>query len=303
MLHSAWLTVVLVIPAADGAKKDAYPRADLLMEPAELAKPEVLKKFRILDARPKEEYEAGHLPGAVWVDHAAWSKGFAADSDKRQWEGRLRALGIALDNKVVVYDDSLSKDAARIWWIARYAGAKDVRLLNGGWKGWVAAGNEVSTKAPIIVKVEGGPRVVSNPKQRLATKEDVLHELDRRNGAYIVDARSTGEYCGTTKTAKRNGSIPGANHLEWSDLLDKKTHRFKSAAELRKLFREARIELTVPCITYCQSGGRASVMAFALELMGARDVRNYYGSWAEWGNAEDTPVVQPNEKSKTEPPK
>jgi thiosulfate/3-mercaptopyruvate sulfurtransferase len=302
-LYSTCLTLVLAIPAADGAKRDAYPRAELLMEPAELAKPEVLKKFRILDARPKEEYEAGHVPGAVWVDHAAWSKGFAADSDKRKWEGRFHALGIALHDKVVVYDDSLGKDAARIWWIARYAGAKDVRLLNGGWKGWVAAGHEVSTKAPIILKVEGGPRVARNPKQRLATKEDVLNDLDKRNESQIVDARSTGEYCGTAKTAKRNGSIPGAKHLEWSDLLDKKTHRFKSAAELRKLFREAGIELKHPIITYCQSGGRASVMAFALELMGANDVRNYYRSWAEWGNAEDTPVDRPEEKSKTEPPK
>jgi thiosulfate/3-mercaptopyruvate sulfurtransferase len=303
MLHSTLLTVVLVIPAADGAKKGAYPRADLLVEPAELTKSEARKKFRILDARPKKDYDAGHIPGAVWIDHAAWSKGFAANSSKRNWEERLGRLGVdTWRDRLVVYDDNLSKDAARIWWIARFAGVEDARLLNGGWKGWVASGKEVSTKGPEIVPVLVKSWLDQNAKKHLATKEEIKEGL-KKNDFQIVDARSTGEYCGTKTTAKRNGSIPGAKHLEWSDLLDKKTHRFKNAAELRKLFRDAGIDLERPSITYCQSGGRASVMAFALELMGAKDVRNYYRSWAEWGNAEDTPVVQPKEKSKTESPK
>jgi len=83
----------------------------------------------------------------------------------------------------------------------------------------------------------------------------------------------------------------GAKHLEWSDLLDKDTQRFKPADELRKLFKEAGIDLYEPTATHCQSGGRASVMAFGLELMGAKDVSNYYKSWAEWGNADDTLIV------------
>jgi thiosulfate/3-mercaptopyruvate sulfurtransferase len=110
-----------------------------------------------------------------------------------------------------------------------------------------------------------------------------------------VDARSAEEYCGTADTAKRNGAIPGAVHLEWSDTVDK-AGRFKSPEELTKLFREAGIDPSRPSITYCQSGGRAAVMAFALELMGGKDVRNYYRSWSEWGNSEDTPVVKPGPK-------
>ena len=90
--------------------------------------------------------------------------------------------------------------------------------------------------------------------------------------------------------------MPGAKHLEWSDTLDKKTGRFKTAAELRRLFRDAGIDPSRPAVTYCQSGGRASVTAFALELMGAKHVGNYYKSWSEWGNADDTPVAKPGKK-------
>ena len=108
----------------------------------------------------------------------------------------------------------------------------------------------------------------------------------------IVDARSEGEFCGTEPLKnKRAGAIPGAKHLEWSDLVDKGSQRFKPAGELRGLFRAAEIDPTAPSATHCQGGGRAAVMAFALELMGNSDVSNYYRSWGEWGNADDTPVV------------
>jgi thiosulfate/3-mercaptopyruvate sulfurtransferase len=130
-------------------------------------------------------------------------------------------------------------------------------------------------------------------KDRLATRAYVTERLGGK--AQIVDARSTEEYCGTAETAKRGGAIPGAVHLEWSDTVDK-TGRFKSAAELAKLMQETGIDPAKPSITYCQSGGRAAVLAFALELMGGKDVRNYYRSWAEWGNAEDTPIVKPKPK-------
>jgi thiosulfate/3-mercaptopyruvate sulfurtransferase len=104
------------------------------------------------------------------------------------------------------------------------------------------------------------------------------------------------------KEAAGGVAIPGAKHgakqLEWSDLLDPQTHRFKTAAELRTLFGQAGIALDKPTTTYCQSGGRASVMAFGLELMGVKEVSNYYASWGEWGNADDTPVAPGKPKEK-----
>jgi thiosulfate/3-mercaptopyruvate sulfurtransferase len=127
--------------------------------------------------------------------------------------------------------------------------------------------------------------------ERLATKEQLLKSLGGGR-LQIVDARSWKEYCGIERMGnKRAGAIPGAKQLEWVDLIDKKTNRFKPAAELRLLFASAGINLGRPTATHCQSGGRASVMAFALELMGSKDVSNYYPSWAEWSNADDTPVI------------
>jgi thiosulfate/3-mercaptopyruvate sulfurtransferase len=132
--------------------------------------------------------------------------------------------------------------------------------------------------------------LVAQPK-RLATKAQLLGS-HKSASLQIVDARSLAEFCGIEKqTNKRAGAIPGAKHLEWSSLLDKKTQRFKTAEQLRALFQEAGIALNRPTATHCQSGGRAAVMAFAMELMGAAEVSNYYASWGEWGNADDTPVV------------
>jgi thiosulfate/3-mercaptopyruvate sulfurtransferase len=279
-LSSAAL-VLLSLAAAD------YPRSDLLIEAPALEK--AGQNFLILDARPREQYETGHVPNAVWVNHAKWSKAFAAGQDPREWAERLSGHGINTDRPVVVYDDGSVKDAARIWWILHYWGVRDVRLLDGGWHAWREAGGreEKGSTSPEPVAVELKPR-----RERLATRQDVLAEL-KDHHAQIVDARSQSEYCGEARTAKRNGAIPGAKHLEWSDLLDPRTKKFKSADELRRLFREAGIDVGRPAVTYCQSGGRASVLAFGLELMGAKDVRNYYRSWAEWGNAEDTPVETP----------
>jgi thiosulfate/3-mercaptopyruvate sulfurtransferase len=96
--------------------------------------------------------------------------------------------------------------------------------------------------------------------------------------------------------------MPGAKHLEWSDLIDRKTQRFKPAGVLRQLFADAGIDLKQPTVTHCQSGGRSSVMAFGMELMGADNVSNYYAGWSEWGNASDTPVAKPDPQAKRASP-
>ncbi len=164
------------------------------------------------------------------------------------------------------------------------------RLLNGGWLAWKEAGLPTST-ATTVPKARDF--VITAPSDgRLATKQRILKLLKDGQKAQLIDARSEAEHCGTTKLAKRGGAIPGSLHLEWSDALDPKTHRFRSAAELTRLFKDAGIDVNRPAITYCQSGGRAAVMAFTLELIGARDVANYYRSWSEWGNDAETPIEQ-----------
>jgi thiosulfate/3-mercaptopyruvate sulfurtransferase len=284
------LTVLIVSGNAPlpGAADTPYPQPNLVVEPAELGRPEVARRFLVLDARDRKKYDQGQIPNARWVDHDAWAKAFADGTDTAGWSKRLALLGVRPDQRVVVYDDNATKEAARIWWILRYWGIENVRLLNGGWTAWRSANFPVQTAAPPAP----APTTLNlKPRpDRLATKALLLESL-KGNRMQIVDARSEAEHCGTQKLAKRGGAIPGARHLEWVDVIDKDTQRFKSPEELRRLFDKVGIDLSKPTTTYCQSGGRAAVMDFALELMGAKEVRNYYKSWAEWGNAEETPAV------------
>src|SRR5262245_17822903 len=104
--HLACLALLVLIPAASAGQPAKYVRPNLLIEPADLAKPEAAKKFRVLDSRPKAKYQAGHIPGASWVDHAAWSKAFNADPDAENWARRIGGAGVgSADQPVVVYGD------------------------------------------------------------------------------------------------------------------------------------------------------------------------------------------------------
>jgi thiosulfate/3-mercaptopyruvate sulfurtransferase len=281
--------LVMLVPAAE-PKPGQYAAPALLVESPELARLVTANKVRVLDVRTKAKYDAGHVPGALRVDAAAWRKAFGSAPDKDDWTKRLGDLGLEPDAATVVYGDD-PRESARVWWILRYWGFKDVRLLNGGWTAWAAQNGPVSREAPTVKATT--PRLTARP-ERLATKQQVL-DLVKKKDRQIIDARSEKEYCGDEKHAQRGGSVPGAKNLDWTDLIGK-DGRFKSADELARLFKEHDISLKEPAVTYCQSGGRAAVMAFALELMGAKNVRNYYRSWNEWGNDPDTPVVIPKKK-------
>jgi thiosulfate/3-mercaptopyruvate sulfurtransferase len=293
--HRSLCWLVLCAPAFTFAAEDAYPRKELLIEPVDLTWSADAKKPVILDARPRADYEKGHIPGAAWVDHGEWSKSFNDGKAEEEWSKRIGALGLDAGSTVVIYDDNQAKDAARIWWLLQYWGVENARLLNGGWSGWKSEGRPVETDAfvPKPTKFEASPR-----KSRLSTKDQILKSLGTGK-LQIVDSRSEDEHCGVEKLRNRKaGAIPGAKHLEWSDLLDPKTQRFKPAAELRQIFKDAGVDVSKPTATHCQSGGRASVMAFGLELMGADAVSNYYRGWSEWGNADDTTVEPGKPKAK-----
>jgi thiosulfate/3-mercaptopyruvate sulfurtransferase len=277
----------LFVSLAIAATPHAYPNPSLLLQPGDLAK--ASGDYRLLDVRSRDAFEKGHAPGAIWVDVAAWSKAFNADPDDATgWSKRLGGYGIDADKSIVVMGDALN-ESARVWWLLRYWGCSDVKLVDGGWTGYVDAGGPVTI-------VQAKPRQttpnLTAHHERLETKGQLLDAL-KGKPPQIVDARSTAEYCGTKETAARNGSIPGAINLEWTEVLDPKTKRFKSPADLKALIAERHIDVDRPVVTYCQSGGRAAAVAFTLELMGGKQVGNYYKSWAEWGNAADTPVVKP----------
>lgn len=282
-------TLGTCLASTSASATDSYPKQDLLLEPSVLASASDAAQYIVLDARHEQSFSAGHIPFARLVDHATWADSFGDGDNTLEWSKRIGLLGVNRDSKIVVYDDNQSKNAARIWWILRYWGAQDVRLLNGGWVSWEQGKFTIEKKSSRFSPTQF--IAVADPS-RIATKRDLLVSL-KVGGNQIVDARSEKEFCGLEALSnKRAGAIPGAKQLEWIDLIDPTTQRFKAASDLKRLFDNAGVKLDMPTTTHCQSGGRAAVMAFALELMGAKEVRNYYRSWGEWGNVTDTPIVQ-----------
>jgi thiosulfate/3-mercaptopyruvate sulfurtransferase len=301
MFHRIALGCVgwFVISGIGWGEAQDYAKPQLLIDPSELSQLLGDETLIVLDARSETAFEEGHVPGARWVNHADWSKAFQAGEggESEAWQDRIRDLGIHSDSNVVVYDDAEMKDAARIWWILGYCGAEDARLLNGGWRGWSSGDLPVEQGKKDEAIAKGNFRVMPRTS-KLSTKDQLLDSL-RGPRFQVVDARSFDEHCGLQPLGnERGGAIPGAKHLEWSDLIDSATHRFRSPMELKQLFAMAGIDLARPTATHCQSGGRASVMAFGLELMGAKEVRNYYRGWSEWGNLSDTPIEKSETRSK-----
>ncbi|HEX8199513.1 MAG TPA: sulfurtransferase [Isosphaeraceae bacterium] len=244
--------------------------------------------LRVLDARPRPDYDAGHIPGAVWADVKA-AEALAARpgglTDRAAWEKWVAPLAIGPDAEVLVYDANRQLDAARLWWLLGYLGVERVGLIDGNYPLWQRQGRPVTTDVP---EVEPRPFPVSFRTERLATRADVLEALTS-GGAQVIDARSEGEYTGAETRSRRGGHIPEACPLEWSGLVDA-DGRFLDPAALRSRLQALGVKPGAPVITHCQGGGRASVDAFALERLGF-PARNYYLGWSDWGNAAETPIA------------
>lgn len=243
--------------------------------------------LRILDTRPKADYDKGHIPGAIWVDPRAVEALAAkpgALTDRVAWEKWLAPLGIGPKTEAVVYDAKRQLDAARLWWLLGYLGIERVGLLNGNFPLWASEKRPVATGVPRVA-----PKLfkVAFRADRHATRDEVLSALTSKS-ATIVDARTDGEYAGEDKRAKRAGHIPAACSLEWANLVGP-DGRFLDDSTLRAKLAKAGVKPGEPVIVHCQGGGRASVDAFVLERLGFK-TRNYYLGWFDWGNAGETPI-------------
>jgi thiosulfate/3-mercaptopyruvate sulfurtransferase len=246
----------------------------------------------ILDLRPPEAYTQGHIPGAVHLD--LWGVSLI-DTDPAPlqaflWmiEHVLASHGVQASTPVVVYDEQSGIRAARAFWFLEYFGHPSVRLLDGGFSAWTAAGLEVTRDAQPVPKSEW---TGSRQGHTLATYREVRNALGRSD-TVILDTRSDAEYSGTTVRAQRGGAIPGAVHIEWTRNLSP-SGEFKSSAELRRMYEDAGVTPEREVITYCQGGYRAAHSYLALRLLGYPRVRMYIGSWKEWGDREELPVEIP----------
>lgn len=237
----------------------------------------------LIDTRAIEDYKQGSIDSAAHVNVGEWKASFGDGTDAEAWSQRIGLVVPFANSTVVVYDNALTGDAARIWWILKYWGAGDVRILNGGFSAWKAAGGRAFS--PLRVHLLPGDR---NPLQnfdakahpeRLATIDQVRAlAANSDQPTCLVDARTDRENAA--------GNIPTAEHLDWQDLVDPETGKMRPADQLQTLLYRVGFQTDQPAVTYCQSGGRASVMAFAMELMGGEQVANYYGSWGEWSKGE-----------------
>ena len=274
-------------------KREAKEKAEFafLVEPEELSAQLKNESLVVIDARSLKAWQNSHIPGAVSANVNEWKTLFSQQQDEKVWSQRIGELGIDQETSVVIYDDPVYPNSGRLWWLLNYWGVKEVKLLHGGWKGWLKLKlpTESQSVSPVKKKFVAKPR-----SQLLISKADLLKSLKEENPRQIIDTRSLGEHQGTSKGGnKRGGAIPGAKHLDWNDLVDHKTSRLKSAEEIRKLAKEAEIDLKQPCVVHCQSGARASFVMLVLQSLGAKDVSNYYPGWSEWGNDDQTPIVTP----------
>jgi thiosulfate/3-mercaptopyruvate sulfurtransferase len=276
-----------------------YTREKLLTTPQELQKKVGSANLCLIDVRPAEEFAQGHIPGAVHLDLFGLSLVDTNEAPLKAFmymiHHVLELRGVGNEKEVVFYEDNSGMRAARGVWFLEYFGHANARMLDGGIKQWKAAGGSITTEAapPKAAKFNTDER-----REVLATVADVRHSLDRKEVA-ILDTRSEGEYLGTHVRAARGGAIPGAIHIEWTENLDANGN-FKSDADLKAMYDRAGITPDKEVISYCQGGYRAAHSYVALRLIGFPKVRNYIGSWKEWGDRTDLPIETPPAKNKVD---
>jgi len=243
-------------------------------------------------------YDTGHIPGAVKVDwHTDLQDPVARDYlDGEGFARLLSEKGIGRDDTVVFYGDNFNWWAAYALWVFSLFGHPDVRLLDGGRTKWIAEGRPVTTEVPSRPSTDY-PVVERSDAAIRAFRDDVLAHL--RAGAPLVDVRSPEEYAGTKlhmpeypqEGALRGGHIPGAASVPWKRAANE-DGTFKDTDELQAIYeKEQGLSPDDDVIAYCRIGERSSHTWFVLTyLLGLNNVRNYDGSWTEWGNRVGVPI-------------
>jgi thiosulfate/3-mercaptopyruvate sulfurtransferase len=269
-----------------------YTRETLLTTVSELQRKLGAENLCIIDVRPSEDYAKGHIPGATHFDLFGLSLIDTSDAPLKAFmfmiHHVLELRGVSESKEVVFYEDNSGMRAARGLWFLEYYGHPNVRMLDGGFQAWQAAGAPVTSEA---TAPKAAAFRIAERRDVLATADDVLRSLNKKE-IVILDTRSQGEYLGTHVRAARGGAIPGAVHIEWTENIAA-DGKFKSNDELKAMYDKAGITADKEVVSYCQGGYRAAHSYVALRLLGFPKVRNYIGSWKEWGDRADLPIAIP----------
>ncbi len=237
------------------------------------------------------EYEAGHIPGAVFMDLDE-----IVDSDDpaphmlppaHKFASRMQSLGLRDGNRFVVYDNSPLHSSARGWWMLKVFGAHYVAILDGGLAKWTAEGRPLESGKPSLRHGHFTPML---DRDAVADKAFVRSILGAGSHE-IVDARPAARFAGEDAEPRPGvapGHIPGARNVPQSELFNP-DNSWKRGEALRAAFEAAGVDLSKPLVTTCGSGVTAAVLAFGAHLLGLRDVKLYDGSWSEWGADPETP--------------
>lgn len=242
-------------------------------------------------------YEQGHVPGAIGLNwQTELQDGVRRDLiSKADFEKLMSQSGVGNDDTVVVYGDNNNWFAAWCFWQLKYYGHKDVRIMNGGRKKWVEEKRPLVTEKPVV---KPSNYRASGPDEAIrAKREQVFAVLDKRTNAALVDVRSVDEFTGKviappgmSETAQRGGHIPGAANIPWAQAVNE-DGTFKSRESLTQLYGGKGVAGDREVIAYCRIGERSSHTWFVLKyLLGFANVRNYDGSWTEWGNLVGAPI-------------
>ena len=285
------IIVMTVVTAVAGGAGAGYARPELLAETDWLAQHLNDPDTRIVDMRSEGAYHKGHIPGAV---HLKWEALKDANNEvyvipPEKLVELMGQLGISNDTTVIGYDDQGGLGPARLWWVLDYYGHPKAKILNGGWNKWVKEKRRVTTEVPTPPPTQFSVQIEA---QKICLVEELLVEMKRSN-VVIVDARSPAEYSGFDVRAKRGGRIPGAINIDWvRNVTNDDLKTFKPAAELRKMYEAAGVTPDKEIIVHCHTGVRAAHSVFTLTLLGYNQLRNYDGSWQEWGNRPDLPIAR-----------
>jgi thiosulfate/3-mercaptopyruvate sulfurtransferase len=251
-----------------------------------------------VDYDPTANYNTGHIPGAVLFD---WKKDINDPLSrdilsKEQLEELFSRSGISSDTWLILYGDFNNWFAAFAFWVLKYYGIEKIRLMNGGRKKWLLEDK------PLTKEIQSYPRTtfkVGRPDESVRVYKDYVIQAIKMKDKVLVDVRGPKEFTGEllappeypTEHAQRGGHIPGALNIPWAQAVNEADGTFKSRKELENLYFSKGVTPDKEVIAYCRIGERSSHTWFVLKyLLGFSNVKNYDGSWTEWGNSVRLPV-------------